>query len=326
MSLFGLSPHGEGGPEAGSDATASAHAAGEFDTQFDVLQLLMAADDSAEVVRATLMLACANERHLDLLNDCVLRELDKSISVGTLFRTNSITTKFVREFLLLSTYTFLHASLATHVRKIVDDPSGYECDPAKLNGDTRVGERLKRVALAADGILASVAQHLTCVSAARCCRCVACAPSRLLARSHCCWCCPLGFCSHLCRSQLPLDVRRFFGNTRAAVQIYFPDAYRTVAAGFLFLRFLCPAIFSPVMFGLVSEKIGDEAQRALILVAKVLQVTRSDPRCAFSRTRSRLLLLLLLGASESGQRRRVWQKGAVSGAAQRLAQSQNAGG
>lgn len=189
-----------------------------------------------------------------------MRELDKSISVGTLctmaallsrgamtlsslallscacvcaVRTDSITTKFVREFLLMSTWTFLHASLAPTVRRIIAEPAGYECDPAKLSGEVKVGERLKRLALAADEVLRAVSGNL---------------------------------------GALPRDVRRFFANVAAGVELYFAGNYRTVAAGFLFLRFLCPAIFSPVMFGLVAEKVEDEAQRALILVAKVLQV------------------------------------------------------
>jgi hypothetical protein len=34
--------------------------------------------------------------------------------------------------------------------------SGYECDPAKITGDIKLADRLKKVALAADGVLQSV--------------------------------------------------------------------------------------------------------------------------------------------------------------------------
>ena len=48
----------------------------------------------------------------------------------------------------------------------------------------------------------------------------------------------------ICRAILPRDVRAFFLNTYHEVELVFPDHYRTVAAGFLFLRFMVPAVFN----------------------------------------------------------------------------------
>jgi hypothetical protein len=221
--LFGLAG------ERGADATPNA---GLVDTRFDALDLLLAGDDSEELVRATLLLACAHGRHVELLNDLVARELDKSISVGTLFRTNSVTTKFVREFLIMSSSDFLRSVMQGPIKAIVDDPSGYECDPAKLPAGTKVGERLKRVAVAADSIVNSVDAHL---------------------------------------EELPRDARQFFNRVFHDVNHCFAGHFRTVAAGFLFLRFLCPAILAPQLFHLVPEAPQGDAQRALVLVAKVMQ-------------------------------------------------------
>jgi hypothetical protein len=60
------------------------------------------------------------------------------------------------------------------------------------------------------------------------------------------------------------------------------------------------------MFGIVSEKVEEEAQRALILVAKVLQVMR----CASLRTRASTR------STESRKRRQIWLEGAISAATQ----------
>ncbi|EFA76778.1 regulator of chromosome condensation domain-containing protein [Heterostelium album PN500] len=51
----------------------------------------------------------------------------------------------------------------------------------------------------------------------------------------------------------------------------FPDNKHSSVGGFVFLRFLCPAIIAPYTAGLVDEAPGPEATRALVLIGKVLQ-------------------------------------------------------
>jgi hypothetical protein len=62
---------------------------------------------------------------------------------------------------------------------------------------------------------------------------------------------------------------------RAVAEDRYGDFLRTVAytavSGFLFLRFICPAILSPKLFGLLRDHPRPKAQRTLTLIAKVLQ-------------------------------------------------------
>ena len=52
----------------------------------------------------------------------------------------------------------------------------------------------------------------------------------------------------------------------------FPEMKQKVIGGFVFLRFICPALVSPVRFGLVrSNMISASSQKSLILVSRVLQ-------------------------------------------------------
>jgi Ras GTPase-activating protein 3 len=45
----------------------------------------------------------------------------------------------------------------------------------------------------------------------------------------------------------------------------------TAVTGFFFLRFVCPALLNPVLFGLVSEQPSSSVQRDLMLIAKTIQ-------------------------------------------------------
>ncbi|KHN96527.1 GTPase activating protein (BUD2/CLA2) [Metarhizium album ARSEF 1941] len=74
---------------------------------------------------------------------------------------------------------------------------------------------------------------------------------------------------------LPSELRHILKYIRAVAEDRYGDFLRTVAytavSGFLFLRFICPAILSPKLFGLLRDHPQPQAQRTLTLIAKVLQ-------------------------------------------------------
>lgn len=74
---------------------------------------------------------------------------------------------------------------------------------------------------------------------------------------------------------LPGELRHILKYIRAVAEDRYGDFLRTVAytavSGFLFLRFICPAILSPKLFGLLRDHPRPRAQRTLTLIAKVLQ-------------------------------------------------------
>jgi hypothetical protein len=61
-------------------------------------------------------------------------------------------------------------------------------------------------------------------------------------------------------------------STLASQQFKEPDAKYLAVSGFLYLRFFCPAILNPKLFGMASEHPdGPLVGRTLTLVAKVIQ-------------------------------------------------------
>ncbi|CAI4212233.1 unnamed protein product [Parascedosporium putredinis] len=76
-------------------------------------------------------------------------------------------------------------------------------------------------------------------------------------------------------SRLPPELRHILKYIRAVAEDRYGDFLRTVSytsvSGFLFLRFICPAILSPKLFGLLRDHPRPRAQRTLTLIAKALQ-------------------------------------------------------
>ncbi|KAF9888366.1 hypothetical protein FE257_008799 [Aspergillus nanangensis] len=76
-------------------------------------------------------------------------------------------------------------------------------------------------------------------------------------------------------SRCPPELRLIFRHIRACAEDRYGDFLRTVTyssvSGFLFLRFFCPAILNPKLFGLLKDHPRARAQRTLTLIAKALQ-------------------------------------------------------
>lgn len=76
-------------------------------------------------------------------------------------------------------------------------------------------------------------------------------------------------------AKFPPELRHILKYIRAVAEDRYGDFLRTVAftsvSGFLFLRFICPAILNPKLFGLLRDYPRPRAQRTLTLIAKALQ-------------------------------------------------------
>jgi len=69
----------------------------------------------------------------------------------------------------------------------------------------------------------------------------------------------------------PLPFRVITHYLVSEVVTRFPNASNVAAAGFIFLRFFCPAILFPDTSGLISTELNDRTRRPLVLISKSIQ-------------------------------------------------------
>jgi hypothetical protein len=183
-------------------------------------------------LRSTDSLDSASER------EQLVRDMGKSLAgeANLLFRGNSLLTQALEFNMRRIGKEYLEDTLADKIHEINDLDPNCEVDPSKLQH----GEDLQ--------------QHW----------------ELLLQLTNEVWEC---ICTSV--NRVPPEIRHILKYIRAVAEDRYGDFLRTVSytavSGFLFLRFLCPAILNPKLFGLLRDHPRPRAQRTFTLMAKGLQ-------------------------------------------------------
>ena len=171
---------------------------------------------------------------------------------NTLFRTNSTATKTVRTLFTKNGKSYIRAALGGIIDKILDDPSGYEINEAKLPEAERSAEKALHPGESEEKISERVLQknkqkvHNACGELVR-------AVSKSL-------------------EDCPQIICQILSDVRAIVADKFPDSYLIAVGGFYFLRFVVPCIATPEHYGMTDlPSISGMQRRALTVVSKVVQ-------------------------------------------------------
>lgn len=176
------------------------------------------------------------------------------MDANILFRGNSLLTKALDAHMKRLGREYLDETLGAHLKKIAEEDTHYEVDPLRIERQEDLGKNWKHLLSITRSIWQAIYQ-----SPQRC----------------------------------PIELRRILKHIRVCVEERYGDLLRTVkyssVSGFLFLRFFCPAVLNPKLFGLlkgttlyycvkqntkanmVIDHPGTRAQRTLTLIAKSLQ-------------------------------------------------------
>ncbi|RKU49704.1 hypothetical protein DL546_009855 [Coniochaeta pulveracea] len=167
-----------------------------------------------------------------------VRDLGKSLAgeANLLFRGNSLLTQALEFHMRRLGKEYLEDTLAAKIHEINEANADCEVDPSKI----RPNEDINR--------------HWT----------------QLIRLTSEVW-----RCIALSAERIPTELRQVLKYIRAVAEDRYGDFLRTVTytsvSGFLFLRFICPAILNPKLFGLLRDHPRPRAQRTLTLIAKGLQ-------------------------------------------------------
>lgn len=151
--------------------------------------------------------------------DQTRREVGKAalVDANILFRGNSLLTKALDSHMKRLGREYLEETLGEHLKEIADEDMYCEVDPLRIEPGENLGKNWKVLMGIVKGIWNGI------------------------------------YGSH---DKCPLELRRILRHIRECVEDRYGELLKTVSyssvCGFLFLRFFCPAILNPKLFGLLK--------------------------------------------------------------------------
>eukprot|EP00002_Diphylleia_rotans_P032625 TRINITY_DN6863_c0_g4_i1.p1 TRINITY_DN6863_c0_g4~~TRINITY_DN6863_c0_g4_i1.p1 ORF type:complete len:525 (-),score=100.91 TRINITY_DN6863_c0_g4_i1:68-1642(-) len=193
-----------------------------------------------EIFNIIMHIFMQSRKGLSLLSWLIHEEVEKCLDSNTLFRTDNLVTKLMSSFCRLVGANYRRKVLEAIVKGVCDDYNGYELDPNRLPAGENLEQNMHKVYNKVNEVMNSIIRQ----------------PEIL----------PMSFLV-ICRV-LYDEISQKFEEA---------SAYKALS-GFLFLRFLCPALVSPILFYeddplLVPDaftSIRPDARRALVILGKVL--------------------------------------------------------
>ncbi|KAK4626878.1 Inhibitory regulator protein BUD2/CLA2 [Fulvia fulva] len=170
--------------------------------------------------------------------ELIVRDMNKNatLEANLLFRGNTLLTKSLDTHMRRIGKEYLEESLATKIQGINEKDLDCEVDPNRVKSPQDVDRNWGRLLTATQDVWRGILAN---------------------------------------KQRCPVELRIIFRHIRACAEDRYGDFLRSVSyssvSGFLFLRFFCPAVLNPKLFGLLKDDIKPRARRTFTLIAKSLQ-------------------------------------------------------
>ncbi|KAJ2791338.1 Ras GTPase activating protein ira2, partial [Coemansia helicoidea] len=167
-------------------------------------------------------------------------ELERTDSAAELFRRNCLATRLLSNYAKLHGDAYLKSTLGPAIRKLLAQPPGtltFELNPNKMAESVDRERNLENVERLCSLVIDAIVGSV---------------------------------------HSLPPTLRWICNLIYRIVVTRFPDAGYTAVGGFIFLRFLCPAIVAPDAHGICTQIATAEVRRGLLLCTKITHNMAND--------------------------------------------------
>jgi GTPase-activator protein for Ras-like GTPase/SH3 domain len=188
------------------------------------------------VAKSLIKLFVHSKRGLDVVSMLIEREVARTHSVGTLFRSNSISSHVMVAFARLYSNRWYERVLFPCVDRVCNSGRGFEIDPSRTENPMDVPPNMDNLVSTTQLFFDRITRSV---------------------------------------DECPVVVRKVCERLVSAIAAKFPNETKIryiVIAGFVFLRLLVPVVVSPELFGYIPPRpLSENARRGLMLISKVLQ-------------------------------------------------------
>ncbi|RLO04080.1 hypothetical protein DYB28_001869 [Aphanomyces astaci] len=176
-------------------------------------------------------------------------EVESALSLATLFRSDDYSSRLLSTYAKAVGLRFIHTALADHIRALCTDKATYHSSDFELNvvkdptltDPAKLERNAANLMAVCQTIVDSILTHMDDL--------------------------PLSFV-HVCRYLKDKLIERFLDTDDDYDGSSTP--IKAIMGGFLFLRFICPAITTPHSYGLLDQVPDASSRRILVLVTKLL--------------------------------------------------------
>ncbi|KAJ3430143.1 hypothetical protein M0812_23144 [Anaeramoeba flamelloides] len=230
------------------DMKTLSNAQEDDETKFDSLVMCLSALDQATI--SSLIVATASDKDIlaslikifeaygetrSVLQNCIIKEVEKTQSSAQLFRENTTSTKLTSSFTNIIGHNYRKNTLLPLIKWMQDNPRGYECNPNKCPENENPEENIQHILETSQMFLDAIIDSI---------------------------------------DQVPLPIRCICHDLRKAVKKRFPEQELQSVGGYIFLRYLCPGISNFKVSG-VQEELETQPDKVLfqtaLMVTRLLQ-------------------------------------------------------
>jgi hypothetical protein len=200
-----------------------------------VIKLGNVVQQREEFAKTLLYILMDRNKEIDGIKTLVSHEIKNTDDPNIIFRGNSLTTKIIDQYMKLVGSRYLNNTLRRQIQNVYNLKESCEVDPTKIDKSEDIKKHWKKLLAFVNSFWESIRQSI---------------------------------------SKCPSKLKEIFSYTKTEVSKTFENEtvvpYFSIS-GFIFLRFFCPAILSPKLFGLSEQHPDPVTARTLTLIAKILQ-------------------------------------------------------